>query len=232
MKKILAIIPARGGSKGIKDKNISNIAGKNLIDFTIEQAIESQVFDKIVVSSDSKQILEIASKFSVELLVRPAEISGDTSPITETILDVLNRIDEKFDLIVLLQPTSPIRLPNQIRDAISKLVSNPKANSLISVCEMDDVHPGRMYWKHSLEPDLYMEPIFEEFETKRRQDLPKALFRNGAIYIVKTEEFIKYQQLMVNPVLYYSMPVCQLLNIDHPRDLEIAEVLLKYNGII
>ena len=70
-----------------------------------------------------------------------------------------------------------------------------------------------------------MKPIFEEFETKRRQDLPKALFRNGAIYIVKTSEFIKFHRLIVNPVLYYSMPADQLLNIDHPRDIEIAEVL-------
>lgn len=231
MKKILCVIPARGGSKGIKDKNIKKIGGKHLIEYTIEQALEAKLFDKIVVSSDSQKILDIASKYPVELFCRNSEIATDNSPISETIKSVISKLTEKYDYIVLLQPTSPIRLPMQINDAFKMFMANKLANSLVSVCEMDDIHPGRMYWKNKNYPDI-MTPIFPKFEKLRRQDLPPALFRNGAIYIVKTKEFEIHENLIINPVMFYSMPQSQLLNIDHPRDIEIAEVLLRYNGIL
>jgi CMP-N,N'-diacetyllegionaminic acid synthase len=231
MKKILCIIPARGGSKGIKDKNIKIIGGKHLIEYTIEQALDTKLFDKIVVSSDSQKILDIASKYPVESFNRNSEIATDVSPISDTIKSVISELKVKFDYIVLLQPTSPIRLPMQINEAFKIFMANKKANSLVSVCEMDDIHPGRMYWKNPNSPEL-MEPIFPKFETMRRQDLPPALFRNGAMYMVKTKEFEIHENIIVNPVMFYSMPQSQLLNIDHPRDLEVAEVLLRYNGIL
>ena len=226
--KTLAIIPARGGSKGIVGKNIKKICGKTLIEQSIDVSLKSNLIDQVVVSSDCDKILEISRKFNVFCHKRDVKISQDKSPVSETIDSVLMELETNYDLIILLQPTSPIRFANQIDDAISLIQKNSSANSLISVCEMDDVHPARMYWGKN---GHLIEPIMPEFEKLRRQDIPKALYRNGSIYIVKTEAFVRSKNIMIKPSIGFVMPYNQLLNIDEERDLIVAEPLMKFNKL-
>lgn len=223
--KVIAIIPARGGSKGIKNKNIYPIYGKPLISYTIEAAIKSRLLNKIVVSSDSDEILEVATSWrEVTLHQRDNKIAQDKSPVTHTVHSVLKSFDESFDAIMLLQPTSPIRTSEQIDKAIQLFEKKEKANSLISVVPMNDTHPARMYWKNEEER---LRPIMEKFEQMRRQDIPTAWYRNGSIYMTRTMAFMEKLEIMIKPSIGFEMPLSQLLNIDEPRDILIASVLIE-----
>lgn len=223
---ILCIIPARKGSKGVPGKNTCQVAGKPLISYTIEAALKSELLQTVIVSSDDLNICELVKDYKQAIYHnRSVEIASDISPITETIAAVLKQIDPKnciFHAVMILQPTSPIRTSKQIDDAIKLFFDNPEANSLISVCAMDDVHPARMYWKE----DSSLSPILADFEQTRRQDIPKAYYRNGSIYITRISSFIKENTVMVKPSIGFEMPTSQLLNIDEPRDIMIAEVLV------
>lgn len=222
--KVLALIPARGGSKGVPGKNVKVIDGKPLIGYTIEAAINSQVLNDIWVSSEDDRILDVARQYpKIKIHERSQENATDNSPVTDTISEVLEKSGDEFDAIMILQVTSPIRDGKQIDDAVALLANNQEANSLISVVAMDDIHPARMYWK---EGDN-LQPILKQFEQARRQDIPKAFYRNGSIYIVRTEAFKRNHSVMVKPSIGYEMPLARLLNIDEPRDLLIAEPLIK-----
>lgn len=224
--KIIAIIPARGGSKGIPGKNTLEICGKSLINYSIESALHSVKISDIWVSSEDEEILKVARK-SKEILIhkREKKIAKDNSSVVDTIKAVLSKYTEENmpDAIMLLQPTSPIRESKQIDEAISLLKVNTNMQSLISVCPMDDVHPARMYWKNGLS----IEPILEKYEQTRRQEIPLAYYRNGSIYIVRTKAFLENNSLMVKPSIGFEMPESMLLNIDTPRDVLIAEPLIK-----
>jgi len=224
--KIIAIIPAREGSKGVPGKNTYQISGKPLITYTIEAALKSELLNCVVVSSDDLNVCKLVKEYKQAIFHnRPVEIANDISPITETIAAVLKQFDPDncvYDAVMLLQPTSPIRTCKQIDDAIQLFTDHPEVNSLISVCAMDDVHPARMYWKE----DSSLSPILADFEQTRRQDIPKAYYRNGSIYITRISSFIKENTVMIKPSIGFEMPTSQLLNIDEPRDIMIAEVLI------
>mgnify|MGYP003627109590 CR=1 FL=1 len=224
--KTIAIIPARGGSKGIPGKNILEICGKPLIDYSIETALQSENISELWVSSDDEKILKVAGKFK-EVLIhqRKSKIAKDNSSVVDTIRAILEEYSQENipDAIILLQPTSPIRESKQIDEAISLLEVNTDMQSLISVCPMDDVHPARMYWKKGLS----LEPILEKYEQTRRQEIPLAYYRNGSMYIVRTKAFLENNSLMVKPSIGFEMPESMLLNIDTPRDVLIAEPLIK-----
>ncbi len=222
--KVVGIIPARGGSKGIPGKNIKKILGKPLLCYTIEAALSSKMIDKIYVSSDYDEILEVANEYKgIDLHKRAKTLATDTSSVTETIFDIINKTKERFDIIALLQPTSPIRTGKQIDEAILLLKENDTANSIVSVVGMDDTHPARMYWKVG----GILQPIMPDLENKRRQDIPVAYYRNGSIYAVKSEAFLREGTIMAKPMLSYEMPISQLLNIDIPRDVIAAEALIN-----
>ena len=222
--KTIAIIPARGAQKEFLKKNIIPINGKPLIEYSIDVALQVKYFSSIWVSSDDKEILKLCSKYkSVKLHNRPNHLATDSSSVVETINEILKIDDVKYDLIVLLQPTSPLRNKNQIENAIKILENNNKFNSLVSVCAMDDTHPARMYWKDKHE----MKPIMSEYQYHRRQDIPKAWYRNGAIYIVRKNVFLNKKEIINDPIYGYEMPKSDLLNIDEPIDLELAKILLK-----
>lgn len=220
--KILGIIPARGGSKGVPRKNIKPLAGKPLIQYTIEAALESDMLNTVVVSSDDEEILEFSKKFNgVHLHKRDTNIAQDTSLITETIDELLKIY--QCDIFLILQPTSPIRVSVNINEAIQILIDREDVNSVISVVEMNDVHPARMYWK--VEEEL--KPILPDFEKARRQDIPLAYYRNGSIYAIRTSAYLKEKSTMIKPIMPYIMPYNWLLNIDEPRDIIIGEALIK-----
>lgn len=220
--KVIALIPARGGSKGIPKKNIYPILGKPLISYSIEAALGVDILSSVWVSSDSDEILGIAKNYNVKIHKRNISLATDESPIIDTIKQMFE-LEEDADALLLLQPTSPIRTSEQIYQCIKLLMSHPKANSIISVCAMDDTHPARMYWENNSE----LESILPQFETVRRQDIPKAYYRNGSMYLVRRKAFFETGQIMVKPRIGFEMPSSQLLNIDEYRDIIIAEPLIK-----
>jgi CMP-N,N'-diacetyllegionaminic acid synthase len=149
-KKIIAIIPARSGSKGLKDKNIKELKGKPLIAYTIEAAKKSEIFDRIIVSTDSEKYAEISKKYEAEVpFLRSNENSGDKAGSWEVVKEVLSKLDEKYDIVILLQPTSPLRTSQNIKEAID-LFFEKNADTLFSVCETS--HPA--FWCNTLNENL------------------------------------------------------------------------------
>lgn len=219
--KRIAIIPARRGSKGVPGKNKMPIDGKPLIEYSIEVAIDSNAFTDVIVSSNDDEILNIASRYNtISIHKRSESLSSDQSLIVDTILEIVDQ--KEADAVMLLQPTAPIRTVDNIREAISLLESNPEAGSVVSVVEMNDTHPARMYWK----ADHFLSPILNEYETARRQDIPPAYYRNGAIYLSSVKKIRATNSMMAKPMLPYVMPYNWLLNIDEPRDVLIAKALI------
>jgi CMP-N-acetylneuraminic acid synthetase len=218
---VTAIIPARGGSKGVPNKNKKVIGGKPLIAYTIEAALNSNFLGKIVVSSDDPEIIDIAKQYKgVAVHQREESMASDTSPVGETVYAII--ADDDIDAVMILQPTAPIRTGKNIDEAIQQLNNHDTVNSVISVVEMNDIHPARMYWNR----DLALVPIMPEFEKSRRQDIPTAYYRNGSIYLTRKKAFMVDQSFITKPIMPYIMPFNWLLNIDEPRDILIAESLI------
>ena len=224
--RVLAVIPGRSGSKGISGKNSKVFDGKPLISYAIESAIESKLITDIVVSSDGDEILEIARTYEiVHCHKRSNQLATDSSPIEDTLIEIINQFDEMHEFVILLQPTSPLRTGKQIDEAIAQLSGSPNFNSVISVIRMDDVHPARMYWMEN--EAQAMKPIIQELETARRQDIPPAFYRNGAIYVTRVPQFLETKSVMTGPSCGYEMSGQTWLNIDDKRDVIIAESLIK-----
>ena len=178
---ILAIIPARGGSKGVPRKNIRLVGGSPLIYWSIKAAQNSKLIDHFFVSTDDVEIAEIASNFSAPVQMRPAQLAGDKTKIGEAIIWALKKIEnehnKEFSHILLLQPTAPLRNSFDIDDAL-KLLLESEADSLISVYKVDDSHPARMY---KINRNRLI-PFSEEYTKDLRQDLPDIYHRNGSLY--------------------------------------------------
>lgn len=224
--KVLAVIPARGGSKGVPGKNRKIVDGKPLIAYTLEAALESKLLSDVYVSSDEEAILEVAKGFNkIKIHTRPADLATDSSPVTDTVAAVQKIESDKgnvYDALMILQPTAPLRKGLDIDQAITILSNNSSVNTVISVCEMHDVHPARMYWQK----DESMISILPEYEQTRRQEIPPALYRNGSIYLTRSKAFESQHSFMVKPIAPLIMPSNWLLNIDEPRDMLIAEALI------
>jgi len=222
--KTIAIIPARGGSKGVPGKNKMHLCGKPLISHTIECAIESARFLDIIVSSDDQEILDIADQYnSVSVHIRPSALAADDSDISDTIEAVT--YGSQADSVMLLQPTAPLRRPSDIDNAINLLNCSPLANSLISVVRVSDTHPSRMYEIES----TFLNPLFRNASvSSRRQELPSVYLRNGCIYLARLKAFLQHKSLFCYPILPYIMPEESHLNIDNTRDVLISEPLMRY----
>lgn len=224
--KVLTVIPARGGSKGVPGKNIRPVHGKPLIAWTIECALAASGLDRIVVSSDDEGILSVAQAYpGVFARRRPAGLAQDGTAIVPVIDHVL-ALEEAggggpYDAILLLQPTAPMREPFHIEQALAALDAG--YNAVISVCAMHDMHPARMY---KMAGDGALSAMIPEFETARRQDIPPAYYRNGSIYLVRRTAFKAQATVMAKPAVGYEMADRFLLNIDEPRDMLIAETLV------
>ncbi|WGS66035.1 acylneuraminate cytidylyltransferase family protein [Marinitoga aeolica] len=226
-KKFLAIIPARGGSKGIKNKNIIDLKGNPLIIYTIEEAKKSNIFDKIIVSTDSPEVAEISKKYGAEIpFLRPEYLATDTSSSIDVILHALNYfkdINEHYDYFILLQPTSPLRKAEDILNAV-ELLFQKNADNIVSVCEVEH----SPLFSNTLPEDLSLSNfIREEVKNKRRQDLPKYYRINGAIYISKVESFLKTKDFYNKKSYAYIMPIERSIDIDNMIDLKLAEILLE-----
>jgi len=224
----LAIIPARGGSKRLSNKNILNLSGKPLIAWSIEAALKSKYIDYIVVTSDSDKILEIARNYDVITIKRPDELASDTAKSIDVIKHVIENVDGKYDYLVLLQPTSPLRNEKHIDEAI-ELLDIKKADAIISVCEMEH----SPLWSNTLPDDLSMKDFLrKDIKNKRSQDLPKYYRLNGAIYICKIDKLLKQNTLFLDENIYaYIMDRKSSVDIDDEVDFKLAEILIKEKNV-
>ena len=222
-KTFLAIIPARGGSKRLPRKNILDLCSKPLISWSIEAALKSKYISKVVVSSDDNEILTISKKYGAETINRPEYLANDTATTFDALEHTINSL-EKYDYIVLLQPTSPLRNKKHIDEAI-ELLNEKDANAVISVCETEH----SPLWCNILDEDLNMSNFLpKEVLNKRSQDLPKYYRINGAIYICKTEELLKNKGFFIKENIYaYKMDKKDSVDIDDEMDFIIATEIKK-----
>lgn len=227
--KILAIIPARSGSKGLKNKNIKIINGKPMINYTIEAALESGIFSNVVVSTDSQKYAKIAQKAGAEVpFIRPEKLATDKSTTTEVIMHAISemekRNDERYDYFMLLQPTSPLRTSGNIKQAYS-LLKEKNANAVVSVCETDH----NPLWSNTIDESLSLVDFLDTNENKRRQELPTYYRINGAIYLSKVNYYKKFNDFYYNDSYAYIMNKRESIDVDDIIDFKLAQVLMEEN---
>ena len=222
--KYLAIIPARGGSKRLPNKNILNLNGKPLIVWSIEAAKKSKYIDDVVVTSDSEKILDIAKKYNVKTIKRPDDLASDMATTFDVIKHTIDSLQNKYKYIILLQPTSPLRNEKHIDEAI-ELLKNKNADAVISVCETDH----SPLWSNTLPENLDMRNFLrDEIKNKRSQDLPKFYRLNGAIYICKTDKLLEEKSFFIKNNIYaYIMDRKSSIDIDDEIDFKLAKVLMS-----
>lgn len=230
MNKTIVIIPARGGSKGVPNKNILEVNHKPLIYYTIERALESELISEIIVSTDSEKIIQKIKPFHKKITVhkRSSKLATDDSPIIETIIDIIETYKNQMGLnentnVLLLQPTSPLRLKGEI-DEIILLFDRSFAKSLISVVLSEDVHPARMY---QLSNEDFLEAYDYQNQHLRRQDLKELYFRDGCYYLTRVKEIEKEKSFFTSPSLAFKRDSELLLNIDSKRDFIISHVIME-----
>lgn len=226
MTKVFAVIPARGGSKGIPKKNIYPLCKKPLISYTIESAIKSKEIHHLIVSTDSYEIAEVARSYSVDVpFIRPQALSSDTALAVDVIKHAITheekRLQIRFDYVVMLQPTTPLKLTEDIDGAIQKLIQTG-CESIVTMVDVGANHPARMY---KINNDKLVAVMDEGIAMRPRQELPPIYIRNGAVYAFKREVIDKYNALLGNDVRPYVMPIDRSINIDSHIDLYLAEYL-------
>ena len=222
----LAIIPARGGSKRLPRKNILDLAGKPLIAWTIEAGVKNKYIDKVAVTSDDDEILEISKHYGAEIIKRPEALASDTATTFDAIKHAIDHL-EAYDYIVLLQPTSPLRNFSHINESIERLYTK-NADAIISVCEMDH----NPLWSNTLPGDGNMSHFLrDEIKNKRSQDLEKYYRINGAIYICKTEKLLHEKSFFLHDNIFsYIMDRESSIDIDEKIDFELAHLYIRKQG--
>lgn len=225
VRSVIAIISARGGSKGIPKKNIKKLGDKPLIAYTIEEALKSKYLDHVFVSTEDLEIAEISKAYGAQVIDRPSALAEDTSKAVDVILHAVEYLEEEGihpQIIVLLQPTSPLRNTADI-DAAVKLFLDNECDSVISVCEPDH----SPFWCFTFS-GRYLQPLFDKkYDNIRRQDLQKVVMPNGAIYISSPESIRKLDGFYGDRTIPYCMPSERSIDIDTPLDFAIVEMLIS-----
>lgn len=227
----IAIIPARSGSKGLKDKNIKELNGKPLMAYSIEAAIESNMFDKVFVSTDSQKYADIAIKYGADAsFLRSKENSSDTAQswdVVREVIDMMQIKGEKYDEIMLLQATSPLRTAQDIINAI-KLLHERKGNAVVSLTECDH----SPIWCNTLPADGRMDNFDRpEYKDLPRQSLPQYYRYNGAIYLLTNKELYNIEHMLEFGCYAYIMPQERSIDIDTALDFLIAETIMKAGNL-
>jgi CMP-N,N'-diacetyllegionaminic acid synthase len=219
----LGIIPARGGSKGLAGKNSKLLNGKPLISYTIEAARASRL-DAIVVSTDDREIEAISLGAGVKVIRRPGELAEDNSPTLPVLQHVLVNLEESFDAVMTLQPTSPLRTATHINESIQLLSSNAEADSLVSVIKLPhQFTPGSLM----VADGKWLSHYSDLDRATRRQDKPLLWARNGAaIYLTRTMYINQF--ILGQKILAYEMNKIDSIDIDDLEDWKLAEAILKY----
>lgn len=230
-KKILVVIPARGGSERLPGKNIKPINGKPLISYAINAAKQSKYADRIVVSTDDPEIAYIAKKYKAEVpFMRPTELASHTAPTLSVLQYAVKHYESnglKPDLIVLIQPTNPLVKTEDINGALETIFKT-KTNSCFSVCEISQ-RPEWMYRIYGKQPKLFLEE--DRKPTERSQDLPHLVIINGTVYVTKYDTLMRKNKIRDENTSIYVMPRERSVDIDDLFDFELAKFLLNRQNL-
>jgi len=222
-KKILGIIPARGGSKGLPRKNVLDLGGKPLIAWSVEAAREAETITDFLVSTDDDEIADIARDHGAPVpFMRPDELASDEATSADVVLHALNAIEKSYDYFVLLQPTSPFRTAADIDGVVEQMLGSG-VKSCVSVVEQDKP-PTWMFWLE----DTHLKPVLAEDEMPlRRQDARPVYALNGAVYVCESAYFKHHKAFITAGTSGYVMPKARSIDIDCEQDLEYANWLLN-----
>ncbi|QCG93044.1 acylneuraminate cytidylyltransferase family protein (plasmid) [Azospirillum sp. TSA2s] len=227
-KRVLGLIAARGGSKGLPGKNVADLAGLPLIAWTIRAAQAAATLDRLVLTSDDADIIRTAREFGCEVpFVRPPDLAQDETRIEPVVLHALDALGEEYDYVVLLYPTVPLRTPADIDGSVT-LCARSGAPACVTVSE-----PGKTpYWMfHVDEDDRRMRPVIDLGRiVPRRQELPKVYVLNGAVFVADTARFRTSPSFFQPDTVAYAMPAERSVDIDGPLDLLFARVLIEARG--
>jgi CMP-N,N'-diacetyllegionaminic acid synthase len=229
---ILGFVPARANSKGVPGKNIKLLNGKPLLSYTIEEGKKSRI-NRLIVSTDSPEIAELSQALGAESpFLRSPELSQDDSVIEDALMDTLKKLknNERYqpDVIVILQPTSPLRTAAHVDDCIN-LLEEKNADAVVSVSEPME-HPAEMvYWKKTGKMCFLSDLFFQEKKTQR-QSYPPFYFVNGAVYAFQHQSLIKKKSRFGENTIPYVMPQIDSIDIDSLDEFNIAEALLKFRN--
>ena len=228
---ILGVTLARGGSKGIKNKNLTKINGKPLIYYTIKEAKKSENINNYIVSTDSHKIKKVAEKFKAEVpFMRPKRFSSDSSSSASALKHALVQCeklyDKRFDYIIELMATNPLKSVTDINNVIKILIKN-KADSVIAVNQLLDHHPARI--KKIMKGKLYDFSVKEKLESRRQDLKPKAYIRSGSIYAMSRRFVMQEKRYFSGKSFAYILPTERTINIDDENDLLIAKIKIKKN---
>ena len=220
---LLAIIPARGGSKGVPRKNIKPLMGKPLIGWSIDVAKQASCIDRIIVSTEDDEIASAARELGADVpFMRPAELAADDTPGIAPVLHAISQLPD-YDWVLLLQPTSPLRSAEDI-DGIWQFCQERSATSAVSICEVGK-HP---YWMYRCDVAQRLKPFIKERpEVTRRQDLPPAYTLNGALYLARTDWLLERQNFIGPETIGYIMPPERSVDLDAPQDWRWVEFLIE-----
>lgn len=214
--KILAIVPARCGSKGFPNKNIAKLQDKTLLELAIQVGIDTVIVDDVYISTDCETYELIGLKAGAKSLeLRPEHLASDKAKSVDAIIDLVNKLKTNYDYVVLLQPTSPIRTPKDIENMI-KLIEDNSANASVSLCEFEEPHPYKL---KSIDTNGRVKSFIDGTTSEiPRQLLPKAYSLNGAIYIIKVETLLKEKTFLPLNTIPYVMDSHSNINIDSEND--------------
>lgn len=227
----MGVIPARGGSKGIKNKNLYDLSGKPLISYTIEAAKKSKLITDFIVSTDSLEIKKVSEEYGAEVpFIRPAHLSNDKALAVPTIQHAVLYAESlkniTYDYIVMLQPTAPLRTHEDIDNSLSKLIEE-NGDGIISVVDVENYHPIKM---KTIKDGMLLDFVNSDLENPPRQSLPPVYIVNGAIYATKRDVFINKNTFKGNHCIPFIMPQNRSSNIDELQDIIVAEYFLNINN--
>lgn len=235
--KIVCVVPARGKSKRVKNKNLRILCGKPLIAHSIESAIQSRLCNKVIVSTDSKKIARVAKAHGAEVIMRPAKLALDTSPIDDSIRHVIGHLKRKEnfipDIVVLLQANVPVRKSGEIDDVLRMLTKNRNASSIATVYSVDQ----RPEWAKVIDNKTKMiKPFMKPTNSYRKQDLPELYLLDGAIVAVRTSVLLKAKGIkkihayLGDKIISFVHDKKYAVEVDEAEDFWLAEYYLKkYN---
>jgi N-acylneuraminate cytidylyltransferase/CMP-N,N'-diacetyllegionaminic acid synthase len=229
-KKIIAVIPARKGSKGLKGKNIKELCGKPLIAWSIEAALSSKYLDEIVVSTDDKATIDIANKYGASApFLRPEYLSSDVATtfdvLKHTINFYKNELNKEFDYIVLLEPTSPLRDFSDIDNAVERLIYSD-ASSIVGISKTEDQNP--VFLVNKDKDDFISGYVSKDMPSLRRQDVKDIYFFDGSIYISELKSLLDRETFYHNNTIGFEMPKYKSLEVDDIYDFIMVEAIMKY----
>lgn len=223
---VVAVVPARAGSKRLPGKNLLDLCGKPLIRWTLEAALESGIIDLLVITSDDDAILAEGERLGLRTMKRPGYLASDTATTLDVLVHILKQLQEENirpERLLLLQPTSPLRTAQDIREAARRM-DETEADSVVSVCPCEH----SPLWSNTLDAEGKMDEFLRpELLNRRSQDLPVYYRLNGAIYMAKTSLFLEQQGFFMSNSRAYIMPLDRSIDIDTYADFKQCEFLLQ-----